>query len=458
MNHKNASIIIVDDESMIVEQLKMFLGDLGFQVTGYTDSVQAREVLKKQQFDILMTDLKMPEVSGMDLVKVITDRQLDTRVIIFTGFATTESAIDAIKYGVYRYVSKPYNLAEVKDIVTNAVKILYLERENAALNKKIQNMYAYITTLYDIVTILYQVSEFSLAIDMVLDTLTEAMKTPRVGFFLRNDEGPDFTLKYYKGMAAEVADNLRLQIGDRINNQMVDGLQTIILQPQNRRLSINNDETLYPEEVENFILIPLCYHEKTIGFLAVFEIEKDDFSLEDKAKLLEILATQAAPVLSVQYQCDEKISQTSALMDVVENIINQKIQAVKQIHASMAIAFIRFIPGVMDNEIPIISKVKKLIQQKIGAIVPPDVEIIWQNYDSIILIQSRSNVVDMEILAVRIQQELEQSMVTEEYKFPGKIIYSVGAYPFDGKSAAELLNELTHRIVERYGSLIKSGS
>lgn len=458
MNHKNASIIIVDDESMIVEQLKLFLGDLGFQVTGYTDSVQAREVLKKQRFDILMTDLKMPNVSGMDLVKVITDRKLDTRVIIFTGFATTESAIDAIKYGVYRYVSKPYNLAEVKDIVTNAVKILYLERENAALNKKVQNMYAYITTLYDIVTILYQVSEFSLAIDMVLDTLTEAMKTPKVGFFLPDETGAEFSLKYYKGVTAEVADKLRLRIGDRVNNQIVDGLQTVILQPQNHRLSINGDDTLYPKEIDTFILIPLRYHEKTIGFLAVFEIEKDDFSLEDKAKLLEILATQAAPVLSAQYQCDEKMAPTSALMDVVENIINRKILTVKEIHASMAIALIRFVPGVMDDEIPIISKVKKLIQQKVAAIVPPDVEIIWQNYDSFILIQSRSNVVDMEILAVRIQQELEQSMVAEEYKFPGKIIYSVGAYPFDGKSAAELLNELTHRIVERYGSLIKSGS
>lgn len=453
MNYQNASVIIVDDEETIVEQLEFFLGELGFRVRGFTDSSAASEILKQENFDILMTDLKMPVFSGMDLVKIIKERNLDTRIIIFTGFATTDSAIDAIKYGVYRYIRKPYNLMEVGEVVTDAAKMLYLERENAALNLKIQRMYNYITMLYDVVNILYQVDDLNLAIDMVLDTITEALSTEKVGLLLPAKENGTFVLTHDKGFGKETAGKLRVLLQDTINGQVVDGKTTLLLQPSDRRLLLASGEPFVPYDVENFLLIPIRYHEQILGFFAVVNLQNDDFEIKDKSQLLEILATQFAPVIFAQKLLTTNNNTLRPLAEVVEDIIDQKIDELRRIHASMPVALLRLVPNTRAEKSLPLPHLKEKIQNLIKGTIPEDTEIIWQNFDSIILMKPRANVVDLEILLSLVQQQIEQITTESDNVQMFKAIFSVVAYPFDGRTAAMLINELTHRLMEQYKNL-----
>ncbi|GEM_PF-725417 len=453
MNYQNASIVIVDDESMIVDQLQFYLSEIGFKVTGFTDSTQALEILKNKRFDILMTDLKMPNISGMDLVKVIREQQLDTRIIIFTGYATADSAIDAIKYGVYRYVKKPYDLAELGEIVTDAAKMLYLERENALLNRKIKKMFDYMTTLYEVINILYQVQDTNLAIDMVLDTMTEAMKAPRVGLFLPDESKKTFYLANHKGLTSEDTVAMKLSIGDRINGHLVDGEQMLILQPESQQLVLDSGKKFYQGITDNFFLIPLKYQEKVRGFLAIFELEDDDFDMKDKVLLFKILATLFAPIFFTQNLKMLENIPGHTLVDIVEQIIDNKIEAVSQIHATIAIAMLRLVPAPRTESLLSIQTIKDHLQQIIKEVVTEDIEIIWQNFDSIILLKPLANIVDMEIIVTSIQQRLEQLSLPEIPKFPGKLIFAICTYPFDGKAASVLLNELTHRLINQYQAL-----
>ncbi|MFQ6614669.1 MAG: response regulator, partial [Fidelibacterota bacterium] len=100
MNKTPISICVVDDENSIVELLNTYFTGKGYLVHGFTASTEAREFLKQNTVDIVFTDLKMPEISGLDIVDTVKEYQKDTMVIIFTGYASIDSAIRALQQGV----------------------------------------------------------------------------------------------------------------------------------------------------------------------------------------------------------------------------------------------------------------------------------------------------------------------------------------------------------------------
>ncbi|MEM2145186.1 MAG: response regulator [Candidatus Jordarchaeaceae archaeon] len=454
MNYRDATVLVVDDEELIVEQLVFYLSELGFKVTGYTNPVEAREALAQKNFDIFITDLKMPEISGMELVKIISDKQIDTKIIILTGFATTDSAIDAIKYGVYRYIRKPFELGEVGEIVINAAKMLYLERENAALNKQIQRMYHYMTTLYEVTSILYQVSDLDLAIDMSLDTVIEALKTESVGIFLGSLNSRYFELQYHKGSRTEFLKSLKFSSESIINGQKIGTKKGLIIEPEDGNLKVNGLSPL--TDIANFAFIPINYHEKLLGFMVVLNIQKNEFELEEKFKLLEILSTQLAPVIYSRFMTRAMETDIKPLNQIIEDLIDKKIFDLQKSHTSMAIANLQLVPNVKSTHEGYITKIKTNIRQIIGETIESDIEVIWQSHDSLVLLKPGANVVDLEIIASIIKQKIEQLTIDEKINEPAfKLIYAIGVYPFDGQNAGTLLNEIAHRLIEQYKSLSK---
>ncbi|PJA54403.1 MAG: hypothetical protein CO167_04075, partial [Candidatus Marinimicrobia bacterium CG_4_9_14_3_um_filter_48_9] len=167
------SVLVVDDEIYIVDMLTSYLVEHGYIVEGYTNPLEALERYRQKTFDLIVTDLKMDEMSGTELVDQIRQKNADTLIIIMTGFASIQSAIRAIQQEVYDYLQKPFKLAEINAVIGRAAEKLLLQRENEALHRRIDQMLADITLLYDVSNILYQVPAYETAMDMVLDTLSE---------------------------------------------------------------------------------------------------------------------------------------------------------------------------------------------------------------------------------------------------------------------------------------------
>ena len=127
MRTNKIKILLIDDERVIVDMLTPFLNGEGFAVTGLTDSTEALDYIKDETYDIVLTDLKMPEVSGMDIVRAVKTTGKDTQIIVFTGFATIDSAIEAIRQGVYDYLKKPFRLEEMLFTINRAAECLTSE-------------------------------------------------------------------------------------------------------------------------------------------------------------------------------------------------------------------------------------------------------------------------------------------------------------------------------------------
>jgi two-component system, NtrC family, response regulator PilR len=134
-------ILIVDDERSMREFLAIHLRRAGHRVEAAPGGTEALAVLKTREFDVVITDLRMPDIDGMAVLEHTKQLHADTQVIVITAFASTETAIAAMKAGAYDYLTKPFKLDEVSLVVERALERRSLTRENLALRDEIKGRY-----------------------------------------------------------------------------------------------------------------------------------------------------------------------------------------------------------------------------------------------------------------------------------------------------------------------------
>lgn len=136
-------ILVVDDEESIREFLQIMLKKEGYEISLAEDGQKAIETLQKKTFDMVISDLQMPHVTGMELLKHVKDNYPDLVFMMITAFGTTENAVEAMKMGAYDYLTKPFKLDEVRLVVQNALRAQNLEVENKVLKKELGKEYSF---------------------------------------------------------------------------------------------------------------------------------------------------------------------------------------------------------------------------------------------------------------------------------------------------------------------------
>ena len=138
-NHaaRSQRILVADDESDITEVLADILSEQGYTVETAHDGRAAWDTYRADPFDVVVTDLKMPEMGGIDLLRRVQESGNPTLVVIMTGFATVETAIEALKIGAFDYILKPFKVGELLQIVERAFDRIRLEAENLHLKEQI---------------------------------------------------------------------------------------------------------------------------------------------------------------------------------------------------------------------------------------------------------------------------------------------------------------------------------
>ncbi len=134
-------ILVVDDNNDLRSIIKEYLSDNGDFVEGACDGKDALMKYMENRYDLVITDLNMPEITGIDLMKNIRQKNDMTEFIIITGYASLDTAVEAIKIGAFDYIVKPFRMEELKIIVKNAKDKIFLVKTNRELFKKLKNFY-----------------------------------------------------------------------------------------------------------------------------------------------------------------------------------------------------------------------------------------------------------------------------------------------------------------------------
>ena len=134
-----ARLLVIDDEAVAMRNLSHALKKAGYQVTGRQSGPAGLKTLERERFDLVLTDLKMEGVDGMEILRRAHELQPECEVIMITGHATLSSAVEAMKEGAYHYIAKPYRLDEVRQVVKGALEVVELRAENRRLRRQVES-------------------------------------------------------------------------------------------------------------------------------------------------------------------------------------------------------------------------------------------------------------------------------------------------------------------------------
>ena len=138
-----ARVLIVDDEKSMRDLLTITLEKAGYDVTAAEGGEAAIEAIRKDSFDTIITDLRMPRVDGMQVLRAARDLSPETAVIVVTAVASTETAVEAMKLGAYDYITKPFKLDEVDLVIKNGLERKRLRHENLYLRRQLETQHRF---------------------------------------------------------------------------------------------------------------------------------------------------------------------------------------------------------------------------------------------------------------------------------------------------------------------------
>ncbi|MGH7390435.1 MAG: sigma-54-dependent transcriptional regulator [Candidatus Rokuibacteriota bacterium] len=130
-------LLVVDDDAEVRSLLERVLSKSGYQPTQASNGAHAMELLGRQQFDVALVDIKLPDASGLDILRWARDTDTDTEFIVLTGNADVETAVEAMRLGAYDFIAKPWRNAELVEVIGKAAEKKTLRRENSALREVI---------------------------------------------------------------------------------------------------------------------------------------------------------------------------------------------------------------------------------------------------------------------------------------------------------------------------------
>ena len=138
-----AKILVVDDETSLLDFLTLLLTEEGYDVSSAASLAEARRHLGENSFGLVLCDIMMPGGSGLDLLKEIRESDAKASVIMITAYTSTDTAVEAMKLGAYDYVSKPFDVEELKVLVEKALEKAELVDENLYLRKELEEKYTF---------------------------------------------------------------------------------------------------------------------------------------------------------------------------------------------------------------------------------------------------------------------------------------------------------------------------
>jgi response regulator RpfG family c-di-GMP phosphodiesterase len=278
-------VLVVDDEKVIRDMLADFLGMEGYQVRTAEDGASALAELSNGPFDLVISDLKMPKMGGIQLLDEIGRHAPDALTVIMTGFGTVETAIDAMKRGAYDYVLKPFKLDEVVHVVQRGIEKQRMAAENLRLREALS---------------LYKVSEAitaSLSLDQVLETVADSclheVRGDLVSTWLDDGEGGLFERQHLS--AAGLPEGASL--GELDPRKVIDHLRPdpMLLEQGPRGLRFFAAAPELP--LSSLLAVPLRIQQRVLGFVAVASFTNGKRFDEGQRKLLSIIGSRAAAAI-----------------------------------------------------------------------------------------------------------------------------------------------------------------
>jgi len=317
-------VLIIDDDARMRELLVDCLAPLGCDVTPASSGQQALELIETAQFNVALLDLMLPDIDGMKVFRHIREQRPEVEVIVLTGYASLESAIEALRIGAYDYVTKPFDARTIQSTVRRAVEKHRFSLRLTALNRATQAM---IATLDPDEVLRLAIAEAR----TMLDAETTAI-------FLLDPASDELRLAASAGAAAASPIGTRIPADAGVVGWVVKNAQPALVSDiQNDPRCLDDQASvLASTDTHSLLVVPLKYREIVIGAIEALNKAGGDFDEHDRELLGTLAGSTAIAIENARlYQAERELRKLveQSQMQLVQT---EKLAATGRLAASLA--------------------------------------------------------------------------------------------------------------------------
>ncbi|MFQ5780211.1 MAG: HD domain-containing phosphohydrolase [Nitrospiria bacterium] len=281
-------ILVVDDDEGILDLARMFLGSEGFHVETTSQGKDAVKRLEESEFDILLTDIIMPGMSGLELMKSAKALRPDLIMVVITGHGTTSTAIESLKVEAMGFILKPFTRQEMISAVHNSLEKYNLLQENMRLKS--------LMPLFQISQTLMRQTDLDALLNLIVELVKKEMRADRVSLVLLDEGGRELSIKATTGFDVWDKSRQKVPVGKGIAGMAVIRKAPILIQggiEQNPDLK----DLLADEKIASSLAFPIIVRQKVIGVMNLSKLSTGNPLRESDVGLISIICGQAGAAI-----------------------------------------------------------------------------------------------------------------------------------------------------------------
>jgi DNA-binding response OmpR family regulator len=308
-----AKILIIDDEQIVHESVRRILEVEGYRVEGAFRVKDALDLLKREDYDLVLSDLMMPDESGMKAVEAVARDHPYCGVVMFTGFATVESAVESMKLGSLDYLPKPFTPEELLEVVERALSRVYKSRRDREIEDTYSEAEKAIKSSLDLKEIL----------NLICGSVVRLLQTKASALYMYKKQDQTLEIVASKGLNQEY-----------IEKGVLDATESLpqFLQAEGPFLTEEaafDSQLQYPEAAREqgyvaILSIPLKVKEAVLGILRLYSTDKRSFS-DDEIDILKKFAEQGSRAIENALSYERVRSDIEDIKQHIPEPVAQKI-------------------------------------------------------------------------------------------------------------------------------------
>ena len=329
MSRDKTKILIIDDEPRMCQSLQSLLTNDGYQVVIADAGQKGISYIRENGFDLVISDIRMPDVDGMEILKVAKSKDENLPVILMTGYASLETAIEAVEQGAYDYLMKPIEFSNLQLAIkrglekrelnlSKAILLTQLQLRNQQLQKRVEELNA----LYEAGKSLSSTEDLNSLLDKTIGLATKVIGA-KIGSIMLIQQPEDFlVIRAAIGLEKEIVENTKLSLGQSIAGHVAQsGMPLMVsdIEKDERFKRINKQRY----ETKSLLSVPLKIKDKVLGVINLSNKENKKPFDRDDLRLLTTFAAQAAMAIDDAFHSEEKskkIRELSSLYAIATRI------------------------------------------------------------------------------------------------------------------------------------------
>jgi len=301
-------ILIVEDDQDVARLMVTMMQRSGYQTIVASDGIQGLNLALRERPDLILLDLLLPRMGGMELLYKLHERQMSVPVVIVTAWGSEELAVQALRMGVKDYINKPFNPKDLLAVVERALAEKRLRRERDILtkqllisNQKLERRVHQLTALYGVGQALAATLDPDELLNVILQEASRVLEVNEVSFFLLDEQSGELVFRAGIDRGTEALIGLRLRPGEGIAGWVAEqGEPLLVRQAQSDPRFSPTFDQITGFVTESILCVPLTIKGRVIGVVEALNKPHPGFTEEDLAMLRSLAASAAVSIENVQ--------------------------------------------------------------------------------------------------------------------------------------------------------------